>query len=35
VSGGADALDISIHMSLVNLLGELVNKGIDLRKTIT
>ena len=35
VSGGADALDMHIHMSLVDLLGELVQKGIDLAKTIT
>jgi hypothetical protein len=32
VSGGADALDVSIHMSLVDLLGELVQKGIRLIK---
>lgn len=35
VSGGADALDVRIHMSLVDLLGELVQKGILLVKKIT
>lgn len=30
VSGGADALGVSVHTSLVVLLGELVQKGIDL-----
>jgi hypothetical protein len=35
VSGGADALDVGIHMSLVELLGELVRKGISLSKKIT
>ncbi|MGD2126429.1 MAG: DUF4392 domain-containing protein, partial [Desulfobacteraceae bacterium] len=34
VNGGADALDISIHKSLVNLLGEFVQKGLALRKAI-
>jgi hypothetical protein len=35
LSGGADALDIGIHMSLVELLGELIRKGISLSKRIT
>lgn len=32
VSGGVDALPISVHMSIVNLLGELVNKGLALKR---
>jgi len=35
VSGGADALDVRIHMSLVDLLGELVQKGIRFVKKTT
>lgn len=35
VSGGADALDMSIHMSMVELLGELVQKGIGLKQAKT
>jgi hypothetical protein len=34
VSGGADALDVRIHMSLVELIGELVQKGLRLTKKI-
>ena len=34
VSGGADALDTNIHSSFVNLLGELVKKGLDLKATV-
>jgi hypothetical protein len=33
VSGGVDSLPINIHMSIVNLLGEFVNKGIRLKQT--
>lgn len=32
VSGGVDSLSMSIHMSMVNLLGELVGKGITLKR---
>ncbi len=32
VNGGVDSLSTSIHMSMVNLLGELVGKGITLKR---
>jgi hypothetical protein len=32
VSGGVDSLSMSIHMSMVNLLGELVGKGITVKR---
>ena len=34
VSGGADALSKDIHASMVNLLGELIRKGMELIATI-